>query len=60
MSGAIRTLGAYHALGPVEELSTLVKAREEGRVVVLPEDGMLYHFEEIPETGERWVGNKPI
>lgn len=27
---------AYCALGPVEELTALVKAREEGRVVVLP------------------------
>ena len=26
----------YHTLGPVEELSALVKARDEGRVVVLP------------------------
>lgn len=43
-----------------KELAALVEARDEGRVVVLPEDGMLYHFEEIPETGERWVGNKPI
>lgn len=30
-------LQAYRALGPVEELSALVKARDEGRVVVLPE-----------------------
>lgn len=50
----------YRAIGTVKELSALVEARDEGRVVMLPEDGMLYHFEEIPETGERWVSNKPI
>lgn len=36
LSSAIRILGAYSALGTVEELSALVKARDEGRMHIDP------------------------
>lgn len=35
-TAAMDDLQAYRALGPVEELSALVKAKDEGRVVVKP------------------------
>ena len=44
----------------LERIEELAQADAEGRCVVLPQDGMLYHIEEVIETGDRWVGNKPI
>lgn len=35
-----------------------LKAKADGRLVVLPRDGQLYYIEEA--GGEKWVGNKPI
>lgn len=54
-------LEEYQALGPVEELSALVKARDEGRVVVLPcRDGdSVYNtasfFSQLKEPAEHIV-----
>ena len=42
-----------------EELDAIIQAKAEGRLVELPPDGQIYHIEEIKETGERWIGNKP-
>ena len=44
--------------GETEHMRNILTAEAEGRLVVLPEDGMLYHPEEA--GGERWIGNKPI
>lgn len=45
-SKAIRKLAYYEDL------------EEQGRLIVLPEDGMIYHIEETED--EKWIGNKPI
>jgi hypothetical protein len=56
----IDSLAAYvdSGLSP-EEVQALAKAKAEERLVELPPDGQIYHIEEIKETGERWIGNKP-
>lgn len=43
---------------PLDHLRELVDADREGRVAVLPKDGMVYYIEEA--GGEKWVANKPI
>ena len=42
----------------LDELAEMVRAKREGRCVVLPKDGMVYYIEEA--GGEKWIGNKPI
>lgn len=42
----------------LDHLRELVDADRDGRVVVLPKDGMVYYIEEA--GGEKWVANKPI
>lgn len=56
----IDSLAAYEDTGLTqEEVQALAKAKAEGRLVELPPDGQIYHIEEIKETGEHWIGNKP-
>lgn len=43
---------AYYKLKHYED------AEEEGRLIMLPEDGMLYYIEENEE--DKWIGNRPI
>lgn len=43
----------------VDRLREIVEADADGRCVVLLPDGQIYYIEEIKETGERWIGNRP-
>ena len=45
---------------PADRMQEICEAEKDGRLVVLPEDGQIYYFEEIEETGEKWIGNKPV
>jgi hypothetical protein len=42
----------------IDKLAYYEDAEEQGRLIVLPEDGMLYYIEENEE--DKWIGNKPI
>ena len=42
----------------IDKLAEYEDAEEQGRLIVLPEDGMLYYIEENEE--DRWIGNRPI
>lgn len=42
----------------LEALKEIFEAKEQGRMIVLPKDGMVYYIEEA--DGERWISNKPI
>lgn len=42
----------------IRKLAYYEDAEEQGRLIVLPEDGMLYYIEENEE--DKWIGNKPI
>lgn len=42
----------------VDRLAAYENAEEQGRLIVLPEDGMLYYVEENEE--DMWIGNRPI
>ena len=45
----------YNALSKLRYYERL---EEQGRLIVLPRDGMLYHIEESGSL--KWIGNKPI
>lgn len=42
----------------IRKLAYYEDAEEQGRLIVLPEDGMLYYIEENKE--DKWIGNRPI
>lgn len=44
---------------PLERLREIIDANNDGRLVLLPPDGQIYHIEESIETEECWIGNKP-
>lgn len=41
-----------------KKLADYEDLEEQGRLIILPKDGMVYHVEET--ENEKWVGNKPI
>lgn len=42
----------------IDKLAEYENLEEQGRLIVLPEDGMLYYIEENEEG--KWIGNRPI
>lgn len=42
----------------IQKLAYYEEAEEQGRLIVLPEDGMLYYIEENEE--DKWICNRPI
>ena len=56
--------GVRGRIDEIEELRVAEKLKyyedleEQGRLLVLPDDGMIYHIEE--NENNRWIGNKPI
>lgn len=45
----------YNALSKLRYYEDL---EEQGRLIALPKDGMIYHIEKAED--EKWIGNKPI
>ena len=54
----LRSMPDYAEYDPIEKLAYYEEMEQQGRLLVLPDDGMIYHIEE--NENNRWIGNKPI